>query len=361
MARGQAGEQQLQKQNNLHVVPDHTGGRTVTNTNAPQARVPDIVQESQSYYLLGFRPSDSGTGKQVRSIDVRVNRSGLDVRARRQFSMPGTNPSASTGTLTSSPLHGLLPDGSVPLDLQLSAFARPGATRATVAVVAGIDAFAPPEAAAEEAIDIDVAAFDANGRPRASAKQTLQLSWPDASVRSSRVEALTHLDLDPGDYEIRVAATDTRSGRVASVYSHFSVPAFAALPFSLSSIVIEAARGMSAVPRDALRDLVPILPTTRRTFARDEAAVAFVRLYQGTGRDDGLQSAAVRVQIVDASNRAVRDEVLTLAASAFGEQRTADCRIVLPLRGLAPGDYLLRLEAAMGERLAGRAVRFRVQ
>src|SRR5690606_12947816 len=52
--RPQAVQEQLVSQNNLHVVPDHTGGRTVMNTNAPQARVPDIVRESQSYYLLGF-------------------------------------------------------------------------------------------------------------------------------------------------------------------------------------------------------------------------------------------------------------------------------------------------------------------
>lgn len=367
LARSRAVEQNLQSQNNLHVVPDHTGGRTVMNTNAPQARVPEIVNESQSYYLIGFRPSDPDPTRPVRAIDVRVNRRGVDVRARRQFVMPGTNVEGTASTVgastaAASALHGLLPDGGVPLDVQLSAFARAGAPRPTVAAVVGIDAFAPAALPADGVLEVDVGAFDAAGRPRASARQTLQLSWPSASGGGPRrVEALTHLDLDPGDYEIRVVVTDAQSSRVASVFSYLTVPAFANVPFSLSSIVIEAGRGTSSVPRDALQDLLPVVPTTKRTFSRAESATAFVRLYQGTGRDSALEPAAVRVQIVDAANTPVRDEVLSLAPSAFDDDRAADCRIALPLRSLVPGEYLLRLEAAVGDRVAGRAVRFRVE
>ncbi|HWB31340.1 MAG TPA: VWA domain-containing protein, partial [Vicinamibacterales bacterium] len=44
----------LARQGNLAVLPDYTGGRTVLNTNDPQAVVPAIFEESQSYYLIGI-------------------------------------------------------------------------------------------------------------------------------------------------------------------------------------------------------------------------------------------------------------------------------------------------------------------
>jgi hypothetical protein len=51
-----------------------------------------------------------------------------------------------------------------------------------------------------------------------------------------------------------------------------------------------------------------------------------------------------------------------LPASAFGTNRTADLRLTLPVQNLRSGEeYLLSLEASMGQRQAGRAVRFRVE
>ena len=59
--------------------------------------------------------------------------------------------------------------------------------------------------------------------------------------------------------------------------------------------------------------------------------------------------------------RVVRDQVLPLLPASFSDGRAADCRISLPIPQLPPGDYLLRLEAQMGERIAGRAMRFTVE
>jgi VWFA-related protein len=367
-ARVQTMQQNLQRQNNIHVVPDHTGGRTVMNTNAPQARVPDIVRESQSYYLLGFRPSDPDPARPVRSIEVKVNRRNVDVRARRQFAAPVSSLTSTSNDVAARPaagaLNGLLPASQIPLDVHLSTFSTPGATRPTVAVAVGIDGFAPAADAVNRntPLEVVVAAFDATGRPRASARQTVDLTWPTAGPTAPvRVEALTQLALDPGDYELRVGVENTVSRQVASAFSYVTVPAFPSVPFSLSSIVVGAQPTTSSVPRDALQGLLPLAPTTVRTFKRSAAVSAFMRIYQGPGRNDALAPVAVRVQIVDAQDRVVRDQVLPLTAASFEDGRAADCRIALPVAQLRPGDYLLRLEASMGERVAGRVMRFTVE
>jgi VWFA-related protein len=363
-ARVQTMQQHLQRQNNIHVVPDHTGGRTVMNTNAPESRIPEIVRESASYYLIGFRPADPDPARPVRPIEVKVNRRNVEVRSRRQFSTSVVSETASARP-RSHALDGLLPTTQLPLDVHLSAFSTPGSARPTVVAAVSLDAFAPSRDAGTRTtpIEVVVGAYDATGRPRASARQALNLDWPATGGGvAGRTEALTRLTLDPGDYELRVAVSNTQTGQVSSVFSYATVPAFGSLPLALSTIVIDAPRPTTSVPRAAVHNLLPVVPTTTRLFRRGGGPVsAFFRVYQGVDRQNELESSEVRVRIVDANDRTVRDQVLLLAAGAFGDGRAADCRISLPVPQLPSGDYLLRLEAQAGERIAGRAMRFTVE
>lgn len=362
IARREAVNTQLQEQGELRVLPARTGGRTVMNTNGPQDRVPEIIRESQSYYLLGFRPAETADPGRVRSIEVRVNRRGVDVHARRQVvlrdpAMAAPSPAAAS----SAALNGLLPSAHLPMDLNVAAFAVPGSPRAVVTVAVGVQAFAP-DGASSEPIEVVTAAFDQAGRPQGSARQVLDLSWPNAGAsQPRRVDVLSRLDLPPGDYEIRVAASRGAAAQAASVFTHLTVPAFAGARLSLSNIVMGATGTTSTAPPDFLESVLPIRPTPQRTFLRTEHSTAFVRVYQGTGRSDQLQPVQVRVRIVNAQDRDVRDEGIVLQATAFAAGRAADLRMPIPLASLAPGDYLLRLEAATGDNLAGRALRFSVE
>jgi hypothetical protein len=64
-------------------IADVTGGEGFRNTN-DIGRVIDIIRrDSGTYYLLGYWPPASAS-KELRTIDVKVNKRGLHVRARRQ-------------------------------------------------------------------------------------------------------------------------------------------------------------------------------------------------------------------------------------------------------------------------------------
>ena len=58
----------LKRQGNLQVLPARTGGRAVMDTNGPDLSVPTIFRESDSYYLIGFRPrTRRPTGNSIES------------------------------------------------------------------------------------------------------------------------------------------------------------------------------------------------------------------------------------------------------------------------------------------------------
>src|SRR6185503_12016398 len=137
-----------------------------------------------------------------------------------------------------------------------------------------------------------------------------------------------------------------------------TVPAFAAAPLSLSNIVISTTAGTLTAPKGFLSPLLPVVPTTRREFARSDRLVGFFRVYQGTGRQDPLAPVRVQSTIVDGRGMTVASEMKMLEASSFETGRAADYYVAVPLATLAAGDYLLKVETTMGTRVAGRAIRF---
>jgi hypothetical protein len=160
----------------------------------------------------------------------------------------------------------------------------------------------------------------------------------------------SQLELDPGDYGIRLAVSDPSAGKVASVFSDVTVPEFDTAPVSMSGISVEVVRTASAPP----------VPTTRRVFKRSETVRAVTQIYQGTSRTDPILPVSLRVQILDASGAPVRDQALPFTEAAFANRR-ADGVITLPLSKLAPGQYLLKIDANSGRLNSGRAIRFAVE
>jgi VWFA-related protein len=357
----------LQHQDVLRVLPDRTGGRTVVNTNAPDSQVSNIFTESASYYLLGFKAADADSSRAFHSISVKVNRRDVTIHTRNGYVTPVVQDAATSpppgGIRPSmrSALAGLMPSADIPAELNAVAFAAPGSPRSSIALVVSLgnlDALAGKERAVP--LDILAGAFDRRGMPIANARQKLRLSLPSGQTQGRRIEVLSRLDLPPGDYEIRVAATVGEAARNASVFTYLTVPSFDSEPLALSNVTIGAVPPTATAPRDFLATIVPLVPTAQREFTNTDRLLGYVRIYQGTSRDDALVPIELRTSLINAEGKAVAGGASVLTVGQFSKARTAEHYISLPLAALTPGEYLLRLEASGKARVAGRAVRFRV-
>ena len=350
----------LQRQGALKVLPDRTGGRAVMNTNGPDLAVPEIFRETDSYYLIGFRPADPSPNGRFHQITVTTARRGLAVHARSGYTAPvATEPAADTprGTAVSEPvrtaLTGLMPASAIPVEMNAATFAVPDAAKAAVVLTVGVEAFAAGPQTAQGPLEVVASAFDRGGRPKGIARQTLDLSWPASGPQDRDV--LSRLDLPPGESEIRVAVSSGADARTASVFTYVTVPSCTAAPLSLSNIIVGATAGTLTAPKDFLASLLPIVPTARREFARTGRLLAFFRVYQGTNRTDPLVPVQVRSSIVDDHDRVVATEAGVLDVAEFAKARAADYYVTLPLTTLAAGEYLLKVETTMGARTAGRS------
>ena len=92
---------------------------------------------------------------------------------------------------------------------------------------------------------------------------------------------MSRLNLRPGRYQLRAAASIGSLATSGSLYFDVDVPDYMNDPVSLSGLMLTATPNVPIAPPDAYRDLLPVIPTTRRTFEPTSHVSAFVRIYQG--------------------------------------------------------------------------------
>jgi VWFA-related protein len=354
-------QQLLTRQGHLAILPDCTGGRTVLNTNNPEGRVPDILRESESYYLLGFEPS-AADGR-AHTISVRVDRPDVQVRSRRAYL---ANPAVgATSTAPVPPairaIASVIPARhGITLMANALALAAPNTHDPVVilALHAQNQASKEPLTARPEPVDVVTAVFTADGRPVGTFRQTVEVTPAEAPGAATTYDVVQRLPAKPGRYELRIAVNDAARNQSGSVYAFVDIPAFGKTPFAWSDIGISAAAAKPAM-KGTMADVVPARPIARRDFDRQEHVTAFISGYHVSG----ALPAPIEIvsRIVDDENHKKFEQKASLSAGDFGASQSASYQMDIPLSTLEPGAYLLTMETRAGKGKTTRYVRFSVR
>jgi VWFA-related protein len=365
-------ESHLKRIGDLKVYADRTGGRAITENNAPQELLHDIIRESSSYYALGFAPAKPATDGKFHKIEVKVNRRDVTIQARKGYYAAGGRDRSDAVVPNNTPpplfnaLSTLWPKSDVPLTISAATFQDPEKARfARVATTIGAGAIpetlgGPKPESARHKVSVFVGAFDRNGRSVNYHVQSLELPTAKLAGTSVQYEVLTDLPLKPGRYELRGGVRDDDREVTGSVYTYVDVPDFTKAPFSVSGVVVQAQPGPLAAPARAFQALMPVVPTVRRTFARTDRVATFLRIYQAADKPALPVTVAVRIVGESPSVQPV-DERDTIAPDRFGSSHSADYQFGLPINTLTAGQYLLTITVTNGSRSERRQVRFNVQ
>jgi VWFA-related protein len=359
---------------NLLTMPDRTGGRFVADPVRPADRVAEIFRESDSYYVLGFQPAHTEPDGRYHGIRVRVNRRGVTLQARRGYygglaegPRRGRRPADEDDGLSASlrtAVSGLWPRSEIAMAVAAAPVATPDLSRSAVAAVVNVrqtfdEGGSLPDDDAATVVNLYTAAFDRLGRALASDRQTLSVVPRRAGVRTFEYEVVSRLDLEPGRYELRTAIEDTRVGRTGSVYTYVDVPDYRRAAVAMSGLFLTADSAPPATRDASLDALVRVSPTTQRTFAAGDRVSVFARLYQGVAR--AMTAGYATVEILDEHDTSVYRQETRLVPSGYGASRAVDFSVDLPVDRLAPGNYLLRVEARHGNESAQRSAVFSIR
>jgi VWFA-related protein len=348
-------------------VAENTGGSAIVNSNDFAPGIRRIFVQNSSYYLLAYQPTHAQDDGTFRRITVTVKgRPDVEVATRRNYWAPRApkpgDPPPPPPPPDVDALAGLLPVSKLALRVTAAPFAVPESASAIVTIALGVKqpAFANRE---NEQIELLVKAFTADGDERASDTQTIPITVPAARADSNitRYEVLARLDLPkPGKYEVRLSAHSNAADTRGSVYVDVDVPDYRKEKLSLSGVVLNSALPAGPVaPARLLREILPVTPTSERTFATSDIVTAFMRVYQGGS--DKIAPVTMKVTIVDGAGKSVATQSDTIAADRFSSDRASDFQFRLPLTTLVPGEYLLTFEASAGKFTARRDVRFQKQ
>lgn len=332
----------------FHFILSHnTGGVPIFNTNKPSEGVHRILTAMRSVYVLGYVPDVIKPG--LRRTEVKVDRPGVTVRTRSYYERltAPEDPKASAAKPPAelAALAGLLPETRIPL--RISAVPVPlGTSRdAIVTIVMGVR-HPSGERRSKETLRLAMTAYDMEGRFKAATKGTAEVIMSDVAGVNAEYEVYSRIQLPPGRYQLRLSVDHRARQETGSVYTDVDVPDFTKRGLHMAGVLLDAGPArLKAAPPDLLKDDVPMLPTAQREFRVGGRFVAFTRMVQG-GREP-LQNVTVTSRLTDGAGVVVRTSTETIGAETFTRSRAADYRLGVSTEKLAPGWYLLSLEAAL--------------
>jgi VWFA-related protein len=347
-------------QDSLRVLSDETGGFAVVNTNDIAGAFERLVEENSSYYVLGYYPANERRDGRFRRIEVRVNKPGLSVKARRGYVAPRgraqeaklAGPNDATPELREA-MSSPVPVGGLPLATTASVFKGPdnkGAVVMSTTIVGRDLALVEKNGLFHNDLEVSWLASDAKGKTFPGERNTVNLTLkPDtvARLRASGFRVISSMELPPGRYQLRIAAREANTRRAGLVFYDVEVPDFAKERMSMSSLALTSqlsSAAPTARPKDPLLKLLPGPLSTYRDFLQNDEIALFTEVYETGGGPAHKVEIALMLQAEGGQTmfqtREERDSS-ELAGSSGGYGFSAR----IPLRDIPPGMYVLRVQA----------------
>jgi VWFA-related protein len=368
---------------NLRALSDSTGGFATTDTNQLDAGFERIRQENSRYYVLGYYPSEAGRVGAFRKISVRVRRPGLRAIARNGYRVPpkaaastsrNEKENAVTDALADA-MDSLVPVSGLRLSATATAFrgAKPGGDVIVSMQLDGRDlTLSCTEGNCRASLEMVMGTMNSRAEKGPSAHEYVQLPFEDNArplVVGSGIRLVRTLALAPGRFQLRVGVLDRPTQRVGVVHIDVTVPDHDKTRLGMSGVLVTSSLAgrvptTGGGPVAQLKRELPGPPALTREFGANESLTLYAELYGSAASAPGV---IVATSVLDENGREVyrHDGPPTEGAAAAEPPAPGkvEVRRTVPLKELAPGQYLLRLEARVPpgtEGPVGQSVPFRV-
>jgi VWFA-related protein len=344
----------FQNQQNMRTVSEFTGARPFVNMPDVVKAARELVEDTSSYYLLGFYPDPYDADGKFHEVEVRAKRPGLRVRSRLGYT-------ASDGKKPERvlPLSAMLSAGLPGGDLVMRAMVAPvspGAKGVATWITADL---AYPEnengaRRADDVVDVSWVAIDPDARVRAKGQRSVRVPLGNAPASQFTLMLNDVIDLPVGQLTVRVAASSRTLGTRGAVHMPIVVNKLDGKQIKATPLVFgaQAAGPTRMVMLSTEKGVLPFQPSTRRRFAPGADLRVWSRVF-------AREPVTAEMTITQGDTVA---RTLTVKASAAAKIKNAtDCDATLSLAGLAPGAYVLEFVARAGKAETRRAVPFEIR
>jgi VWFA-related protein len=359
-------------QQSLRTLAEESGGFAAVNRNDTSNVLDRIVRDNSTYYVLAYYPPNKKADGKFHRIDVKVNRPGLTVRARRGYSTPRNRPTRNTRSGGMPPemfeaINSPLPvSGGLAMRVFTAPFKGP---QPNASVLVGVEMGGRGlSLAANSKVDISLMAVDNKAKVHGARNDALSLNLrPEtkARIEQTGLRVLNRLNLPPGRYQLRVAARDSVNTALGSVIYDLEVPDFYKQTFSVSGLAMTSMSGsamMTAQPDEQLKSVLPAAPIGLRTFPQNDEIALFAEVYDNSGKAPHKVDIVTSV-LTDEGKVLFKTEDERDSSELQGAKGGYGYTTRIPLSDVPPGLYVLSVEARsrLGTDIAAtRQVQFRV-
>ena len=188
------------------------------------------------------------------------------------------------------------------------------------------------------------------------------------AVREVGFRVISQIDLPPGRYQLRIAAAEEGSNRAGSVLYDLEVPDFYKAPFAMSGVTMTSARSTAmptVLPKAPLSDFLPAPPIATREFEAGDVLALFTEFYENGSSNAPPHQLDLATTVRAEDGRVVFEDREERSSSDLqGRSGGHGYRVNIPLTGLAPGAYVIRVEGksrVKTDAAAGKDVLIRVR
>jgi VWFA-related protein len=359
-------------QDGMHSLARDTGGRAVFNTNDLKPGLVNALKETSFYYLLAWKPDrEAPVSGRFRRIEVKVtSRPDLTVRVRRGFfdvePEPPTAKAAdkkksqpqnvSSASVEDKKLQEALispyPERLLPISLALTYLhtADKGATlSASMEVPSEFLTFSLEDGTPKAVLDILGSFFNERGQrgDGFTGKINVTTTPEELGKRYKQDVGYTYpIRLEPGLYQVRVAARDQKSGLIGSKSEWIQIPDLTKGKLELSSLLLGERLETSLAPVSTgtqnESDVLGLNISHR--FHRDSYLRFLVFVYNAAMNSvDNKPDVAVQVQVVRDKQPVITTTLKKIPTEGVSDLGRLPYAAEIPLRELSVGSYRLHV------------------
>ncbi|NWG12478.1 MAG: VWA domain-containing protein [Acidobacteria bacterium] len=360
-------------QETLFTLAHDTGGTALQDTNDLSPVFDKVVNDTRSYYVLGYYPTNRSEDGRFRKIRVEVARADLRIQHR-----PGYFAAKAFSRMTEAERDRQLeeafnvdrPFSEVPFILEADYFKDEGQTTLLpVSLQLAGDAIQ-----FEVRGDRRLAAFeflgritDPRGRVAGLVRDIVQVRLPAEKaerIRGGQILYTTGFQMRPGQYGLKFLIRDNRTGKLGSFEQPLAVPLLDGKSLQTSSIVlgsrlVEAAGRTQGVELsgfgERFRELglrrdplvtgnKRVVPSIGNVFLGRQTAYVYFEVYGAAANPDSRKPALeTRLQIVHGSRRVRESQPERIEDWMKDSRGTMQVTLAVPLQGLGKGNYVLQV------------------
>lgn len=355
-------------QETLATLSSDTGGKAFFDSNDFAPAFQQIQHDTEAYYIVGFRSTNTARDGSYRHLTVKLNRSDVKLDYRQGYFAPADFQHQKTEdreqALTEQ-MRSDLPATDVAIYLQALYF-RLDDNKFFVPVsliVPGSQIHSVKNGDRDKAnIDVMGQVKNAQGIIVGNVRDNVKLALDAAQqVQRKNIQYSTGFTLAPGKYHLKFVVRENQTGAMGSFETDLQVPDLKKSPLKLSSIVLSSQRVPNTAKKAVsplVRDGVEWIPNVPHVFRQDQHLYFLYEVYDPTKqkgaaepasspgltrREGGPVRVLTSIEFLSGGVKVYETPVVEAKAINIPERGAVAFQFDVPLAQLKPGTYVCQV------------------